>query len=147
MDFFQEIHVFLQHTSRDLLEGKEAIHTLKHRNCKKLSIETLTQYSQGNNVLDHPASQTDGFLREIHLFLHFSRRGLFGAKQAFLFLENYDLQEVFLSTSNSILLGKQCATAAFSNRECFLWRGACVSSTQLNRPMLSNKTLSPPGNT
>jgi hypothetical protein len=62
MDFFQEIHVFLQLTSRDLLEGKEAIHTLKHQNCRKHSIETLTQYSQGNNVLDDPASQTDGFL-------------------------------------------------------------------------------------
>jgi hypothetical protein len=38
------------------------------------------QFSQGNNVLDAPVSNTDVFLGEIHIFLHFSRRGLFGAK-------------------------------------------------------------------
>jgi hypothetical protein len=38
------------------------------------------QFSLGNNVLDAPASKTDVFLGEIHIFLHFSRRGLFGAK-------------------------------------------------------------------
>jgi hypothetical protein len=38
------------------------------------------QFSQGNNVLDAPASETDGFLQEIHLLLHFSGRGLFEAK-------------------------------------------------------------------
>jgi hypothetical protein len=62
------------------LEEKEAINTLKHRNCRNYSIQKLMQFSQGNNVLDAPASKTDVFLGEIHIFLHFSRRGLFGAK-------------------------------------------------------------------
>jgi hypothetical protein len=62
------------------LEEKEAINMLKHQNCRKCYIQKPMQFSQGNNVLDAPVSNTDVFLGEIHIFLHFSRRGLFGAK-------------------------------------------------------------------
>jgi hypothetical protein len=30
--------------------------------CRNYSIQKLTQFSQGNNLLDDPASKTDGFL-------------------------------------------------------------------------------------
>jgi hypothetical protein len=143
MDFFQDTCVS-SYLNRPIWREKRLstrwnIEIVGHIPFKHYTIFT------GNQWANAPASKTDGFLQEIHLFLHFSRRGLFEAKWAFLYLENYDLQEVFLSTNNSFLPGIQCATAAFSNGDCFLWRGACVSSTQLNRPMLSNKTLSPPG--
>jgi hypothetical protein len=147
MDFFQEIHVFLQLTSIDLFGGKEAKNTLKHWNCRKYSFQTLTQFSQGNNVLDAPASKTDGcFLRGIHLFLRFSRTGLFLAKWAFHYLENYDLQEVFLSRSNSILPGYNVLQWHFLTETVFLgevhvflqlsWIGLFV----VNRAYLHNET-------
>jgi hypothetical protein len=41
------------------------------------------------------------FYQEIHVFLQLRCIGLFGKKWAFLPLENYDLQEVFLSKTNS----------------------------------------------
>jgi hypothetical protein len=86
-------------------------------------------------VLDALASNIDGFLQEIHLFLQFSWWGLFGAKLAFLQLENYDLQEVYLSTSNSVMPGKQCVEAADSNTDGCLSTHTCVCTSQLNRPI------------
>jgi hypothetical protein len=35
---------------------------MKKLRCRKYSFQTLTQLSQGNNLLDAPASNTDGFL-------------------------------------------------------------------------------------
>jgi hypothetical protein len=49
------------------------------------------------------------FFGEIHVFLQLCFIGLFGANTAYLHNENYELQEVFLPKSNSILTGKQCA--------------------------------------
>ena len=51
------------------LEERETISILKYLSCRKHCIKKLTQYSQGINVLDAPASDTDGFLSEIHVFL------------------------------------------------------------------------------
>jgi hypothetical protein len=45
--------------------------------------------------------------QDIHVFLHLKWIVLFATKWAFLHLENTDLQEVFLSKTNSILSGKQ----------------------------------------
>jgi hypothetical protein len=44
------------------LEQTEPISTLKHLSCSLDSFQKLPQFSQGNNVLDAPASNTDGFL-------------------------------------------------------------------------------------
>jgi hypothetical protein len=90
------------------LEQTEPISTLKHLSCRKYSFQKRIQFSQGNNVFDAPACNKDGFFQEIHLFLQLSQRGLFGTKWALLHIENYDLQRVFLSKTNSILTGKQC---------------------------------------
>jgi hypothetical protein len=56
-------------------------------------------------------------------------------KSAFLHLENYDLQEVFLSKTNSILTGNKALEAPASNTHGFLLRDTCVSSTQLKKPI------------
>jgi hypothetical protein len=46
----------------------------------KYSFEDLTQFSQGNNVIDAAASNIDGFFAEIHVFLQLRLIGLFGIK-------------------------------------------------------------------
>jgi hypothetical protein len=40
----------------------EPISTLKNLSCREYSFQKLTQFSQGNNVLDAPAFIKDGFL-------------------------------------------------------------------------------------
>jgi hypothetical protein len=46
--------------------------------------------------------------------------GLFVTNSAFVNLENYDLQDVFLSKTNLILTGKQCTTCSFFWTDGFL---------------------------
>jgi hypothetical protein len=41
---------------------------VKHGSCQKYTLQKLAQILQGNNVVDVPASNTDGFLQAIHLF-------------------------------------------------------------------------------
>jgi hypothetical protein len=56
------------------LEQREPISTLKNLNSRKYSFQKLTQFSQGNNVLDAPAFIKDGlvFFVEIHVFFQLS---------------------------------------------------------------------------
>jgi hypothetical protein len=49
---------------------REPISTLKILTCRKYSIQKLTKFSQGNNMLDAAASDIDGFLREINKFFN-----------------------------------------------------------------------------
>jgi hypothetical protein len=44
------------------LEQTAPISTLKYISCRKLSFHELTQFSQGNNVLESEPSNIDGFL-------------------------------------------------------------------------------------
>jgi hypothetical protein len=76
-------------------------------------------------------SQTVSFW-EVHVFHLLRGIGLFGAKGSFLHFENYDLQDVFLSNSNSSLTRKQSGRFLASNTDFFLSRYAHVSSTYLN---------------
>jgi hypothetical protein len=75
----------------------------------KYSFQKLTQFSQGNNVLDAAASNIKGFFGEIQVLLQVSCIYLFGTNRTYLLLETPKLQEGFLSKTNSILTGKQCA--------------------------------------
>jgi hypothetical protein len=99
--FFGEIHVFLQLSWIGLFGAKRA--DLHPEKCKiqQVFLSKVTHILQGNKVLDAAASNTNGFLQDLHLFLHISWIGLFGTKWAFLHLENYDLQELFLSKTIS----------------------------------------------
>jgi hypothetical protein len=65
------------------------------------------------------------FFGEEHVLFQLSWIGLFGANAPYLPLETPKIQEVFLSKTNTILTGKQCA----SNMDGFLLRDTCVSST------------------
>jgi hypothetical protein len=44
------------------LEQNELFSTLKTMICRKYSFQKLNEFSQGNNVPDVPASNSDGFL-------------------------------------------------------------------------------------
>jgi hypothetical protein len=60
---------FFNSAEKAYLEQRETIFILKYLSCRKHCIQKLTQYSQGINVLDAPATNADGFLFEIHVFL------------------------------------------------------------------------------
>jgi hypothetical protein len=62
MIFFREIHVFQQFSSIGLFGTNEHFTTLKTLRCRKYSIQKLTQFLYGNNVLDAAVSNIDGFL-------------------------------------------------------------------------------------
>jgi hypothetical protein len=54
--------------------------TLKKLNCLKYSFQILTQLSQGNNELHGTASNIDGFLLEVRVFLQLTCLCLSGKK-------------------------------------------------------------------
>jgi hypothetical protein len=61
------------------------------------------------------------FFGVTHVFLHVCWIGIFGENRAYFHLEASKLQEVFLSKTNSILSGKQCAwCSCFYHRLSFL---------------------------
>jgi hypothetical protein len=61
------------------------------------------------------------------VFLQHRCIGLFEANRAYLHLQNYDLQEEFLSVSKSTITGNNVLDADASNTDAFLSRDTCVS--------------------
>jgi hypothetical protein len=105
-------------------------------------LEKLTQFVNGNNVLDAPASNTDGVLWETHEFLHLCWIGLFWANRAYLCLETSMLQEVFFSKTKSMHTCINVQDAPVTNTDGFLSRHSrhsCFSSTYLNTPIYVTK--------
>jgi hypothetical protein len=62
MVFFGEIHVVLLSVEKTCLEERDPISSLKNFSYTEYSILKLTVFSPGNNVVDTPASDTNGFL-------------------------------------------------------------------------------------
>jgi hypothetical protein len=81
------------------------ISILKNSSCCRYFIQNLHTISQGNNVLDNPPCNIDGFLGEKHVFLQISRKGLYGTKRAYLHIGKPQFARVFFLKSNSILTG------------------------------------------
>jgi hypothetical protein len=68
--------------------------------------------------------------REVPVFLELKWICLFGTKWAFLHLENSDLQEAFLSKTNSILTGKHCSRCScFGQKSFSLERYMCFCNS------------------
>jgi hypothetical protein len=68
----------------------------------------LTQFSEGNNVLDATPSHMDGFLlRDTCIFSTYLNMSI-GSKKSLSLPYTPKLQEVFCSKTNSILKVKQC---------------------------------------
>jgi hypothetical protein len=97
-------------------------------------------------VLHAPASNTNGFLWEIHVFHQLSYVGLLGIQSAFLHLEISDLHEVFLSKPNSTLTGKECGRCCSSYHRWFSLERYMCFWTQLNRPIRRTQSLTLPWN-
>jgi hypothetical protein len=53
------------------LQQRADLHPEK-RKLQVVFLSKLTHILQGNKVLDAPASNTNGFLQDLHLFLHVS---------------------------------------------------------------------------
>jgi hypothetical protein len=60
--FLGEINMFFNSLEWDYLEESDHISNLKNLHCRKYSIQNRTKFSQGNNMLHCPASNTDGFI-------------------------------------------------------------------------------------
>jgi hypothetical protein len=76
-------------------------------------------------VLDTAASNIDGILSRgtcVSSAIH---------NEPFFILEISDFQEVFISKTNSILSGKQCAKCSCFYTVGFIWSDTCVSSNSL----------------
>jgi hypothetical protein len=127
MVLFGEIHVFLQ-LSWFLLFGANRVYfPLEIPACRKYSFEKLTQFSQGNHVLDAPASNPNGSLSRDTCVLSTYLHRPIGRRWAFFHLGNCNLQEIFLSKANSVLIGKQCARCpCFYNTWVSFKRYMCV---------------------
>ena len=107
--FSLDLYMSLQLSWIALLGAKRTYFSLSTPCLQEVSVSKADQDLTKYNVLDAPASNTDGFLYEIQVFLQLSWVGLFGTKWAFIHLENCDLQELFISTINPFLTGKQYA--------------------------------------
>jgi hypothetical protein len=110
--------------------------TLKNLTCRKNTFQKVTQFSQINNVLDAPDSNTDGFFfsRDTCVF-QLSCICLFGTKRAYLHIENPKLHEEFLSKKCQFLQGNNVLVVPGSYTSGFISRDTYVSSAQLNRPI------------
>jgi hypothetical protein len=73
---------FFNSGEKGYLEQKMPISTWKNLSCRKYYLQRLTQFTQGHNVLDAAASNTDGVLEEIHVFLQLSCIALYGRTRA-----------------------------------------------------------------
>jgi hypothetical protein len=105
--FLGEIQVFLQRRRVDLLKQREPNSTLKKQCCRTYFFQKATQFSQGSNVLDMPASRPDGVLVSDTCVSLPKLDRSFCNKGSLSQTVNVNLQEVFLSKSNSAFSGEK----------------------------------------
>jgi hypothetical protein len=143
IDFFnREIHVYLQFRLVGLFGQKRAS---LHVETQKLQEVFLSKPKLIlTSKLLTASSNIDGFLWRDTCVFQVRWMGLFVANRAYFHFGNYDLQEVFLTKTNSFLTGKQCFICSSSNTDCFLCTDIYVSSTQLSRPIWNKMSISPP---
>jgi hypothetical protein len=77
--------------------------------CRKYSCQKLSQFSQGNNVLDAPASNLDGFLCRDTCVPQVCWIGLLRANTTYFHLETPKFQVVSLSKRSQFSQGKICS--------------------------------------
>jgi hypothetical protein len=74
---FGRFHLFLQRTWKGLFGGNSLSPPVTPK-LQEVFLEKLTQFPQGNNVLDSHDSYNDGLCGEIHVYLQVGSIGLFG---------------------------------------------------------------------
>jgi hypothetical protein len=86
----------------------ELIFKVKHLSCRKDCFQKLTEFSQGKNVLDAPASTRDGFLcRDTCVSSSQLKRPIWN-EMCHCLPENCHFQEELIAKTNSILSWEQC---------------------------------------
>jgi hypothetical protein len=111
---------------------------------QEIILQKLTQFLQENNVLDAPASNTDGFLLRDNSFFNLAEQAYLEQNKPFSTLKillcwKYSFQKLTqFSQGNNVL------DAPASSSLGFLWELTCVSSTQLIRPIWNKISLSAP---
>jgi hypothetical protein len=88
---------------------KFAFYLLENHDGEAEFLSKANSFLQENKLFDVPPSNIDGFLSRDTCFSTSQLNRHIGMKCAFLPLLKPDRQAVFLSETNSILTGKQCA--------------------------------------
>jgi hypothetical protein len=77
-------------------------------NSKSYSFQKVTQLPQGNNVLDAPETNKNGFLWRDSCLISTQKTISIWKKKAYLQLVKPQLQEALLSKTNRILIWQGC---------------------------------------
>jgi hypothetical protein len=142
---FLERHEFFQLTWIGLFGTKWVFLHLENPDLQEIFLSKLTQFCQGTNMLDGPASNTYVFLSRDACVSSTQLSSPIRKKRAFstfniLICRKYSFQKgTQLSHGNNVL------DVAASNIHGVIWRGTWVSWTQLNSPTWNKHSLSPPG--
>jgi hypothetical protein len=92
--------VLLPFTGMELFCTDVMFLTLENPEMQAELLSKLTQFSQGNNVLDPPASNIDRFLARETVFLPFTGMEIFCTDIMFLTAEYLEMSAVFTSKGN-----------------------------------------------
>jgi hypothetical protein len=103
--------------------------------------------SEGINILDVPASDTNGFLLRNECVSSTQLKRPIWTNIASLHHENPKLQEVFIKKIAQFSEGNSVLDTLASNTNGFLWRDTCVTLLQLNRPTWNKESPTPLGKT
>jgi hypothetical protein len=148
MLFFREAHVFLKICWIGLFGTKWVSFHLEKSKCRKYSFQKLTEFSQGNQVLDAPASNTDNILpRDTCVSSTQMKRPIWtniSLAQPLIYLtcKKYSLEKLTqFSQGNDLMDAPHC------NIDAFLATYTCVSSILLNMPFWNKMSLYPPWKT
>jgi hypothetical protein len=111
--------VFLELAEQTSLEQTKTFNTLKPMIWRKYSCQKLSQFSQGNNVLDASASNLDGFpWRDTCVSSTLLNRPIWN-KFSLCHHENYIVQEVFFQKLPQFSQGDNVIDAAATNIDGF----------------------------
>jgi hypothetical protein len=143
MVVYVELNVFLQLSLICLFGTKWAFLHLENYDLEEVSFQKLTQYSEGDNVLDHPPSKTDGCLGEIHVFRHLIWIGLVEEHKPNCTLKHLSCRAYSFQNVNQFSQKNNMLHSAASVIDDFHWKDTCISTTQQNRPIWKKMSLSP----
>jgi hypothetical protein len=91
--FCGRLMCFLNSGEEAELEQKEPLSSLKQQSCRKDAFKNQPRISQGNNMLEAVASNIDGLLGELRVFLQLSLISLFGGKRLYVHFETCKLRK------------------------------------------------------
>jgi hypothetical protein len=125
------------------LEQKLPFSPLKTLIGRHYSFEKLTQYSQGNNVLDAPSSNINGFLsRDTCVSSNQVNRPHLEQNEHFVTLKTQIGRQYSSQKLAQFSQGNNVLDVPASNIDGCLSRDTCISSTQLNRPIWKKRSVS-----